>query len=114
MVYAYQGTVADGPKFFDHLDAEARAIADPSGDLYAAFAVARGGWREMFGVRAWRAGLAATLAGHRINRKVGDPWTLPSMFAIDGDRVIWEFRGEHAGDHPDVASIPAMLTGAEV
>lgn len=112
MVYVYQGTVADGPKFFDALDPDARAIADPSGELYAAFAVGRGGWREMFGVRAWRAGIVATLKGHRIDRKIGDPWTLPTMFAIDGDRVIWEFRGQHAGDHPHVASIAAEVMAA--
>mgnify|MGYP001815334295 CR=1 FL=1 len=66
----------------------------------------------MFGARVWRAGVAATRKGHRIDRKIGDPWTLPSMFAIDGDRVVWEFRGQHAGDHPDVGAVVGEVLAA--
>ena len=61
--------------FFDaHLEG-AEAIADPEGSVYESFAVQRGGWREMFGLRAWQRGLRAVTRGHFINRKIGDPWT---------------------------------------
>ncbi len=109
MVFVYQGTVDQGPLFFDRLFPEAVAIADPQGDLYRAFDVERGGLRAMFGLESWRCGVRATLQGHRIGRKIGDPWTLPTLFAVRNGHIIWEHRGEHAGDHPPVADIPRML-----
>jgi len=107
--------------FFEKLFSQAQAIADPTGSLYADFGVERGGVREMFGARAWVCGLKAVGQGHFINRKVGDPWTLPTVFAIepsvDGSehaRITWVHRGEHAGDHPDVHDIPALIERTRV
>ena len=109
VVFVYQGTVEQGPMYFDrHLD-RVEAIADPDGVLYRTFAVQRGGWREMFGLRAWRRGLQAVAKGHFINRKIGDPWTLPTVVAVHDGAVVWEHRGEHAGDHPDVDDIPRLI-----
>lgn len=95
-MFVYQGTVEQGPMFFDRLFPGAVALADPEGELYRAFDVERGGMR-------------ATLQGHRIGRKVGDPWTLPTVFAVRNHTIIWEHRGEHAGDHPPVADIPHLM-----
>lgn len=109
MVYVYQGTEAQAPRFFSELDPEAVAIADPDAELYRAFGVERGGWRAMFGVRSWLAGIRATLGGHRIGRKIGDPWTLPLVVAVSDGRITWEHRGTFAGDHPDVDAIRTEL-----
>ena len=108
MVFVYQGTVDQAPRFFDRLDWAAVAVADPEAELYRAVGVERGGWRAMFGLRSWVAGIRATLQGHRIGRKIGDPWTLPLVLAIDGDTVVWEHRGTHAGDHPDVDALAGL------
>ncbi|MEM9041166.1 MAG: hypothetical protein AAGD33_14810 [Actinomycetota bacterium] len=108
-MFVYQGRPDQSPLFFDRLDPEATAIADPDGDLFAAFEIRRGGWREMFGLRAWVAGIRATLKGNLINRKIGDPWTLPTVLVASGGRVVAEFIGEHAGDHPDVATLVEQL-----
>jgi len=104
-VFVYQGTAEQGSMFFDRLDGGATAIADPDGDLYNAFDVERGGWREMFGLRSWAAGLRAAAKGHLINRKIGDAWTMPTIFAVRHERIIGEFRGRHAGDHPDIEQL---------
>lgn len=112
MVFVYQGTTDQGPMFFDRLFPGARAIADPEGALYTAFGVARGGLREMFGADAWRCGLRAVRQGHFVGRKIGDPWTLPTVLAVRDRMIVWEHRGEHAGDHPDVRAIPRLLEEA--
>jgi hypothetical protein len=112
VVFVYQGTVEQGPMWFDRLFPGARAIADPDGDLYRAFGVARGGMREMFGAASWACGLRAVRQGHFVNRKIGDPWTLPTIVAVRDRSIVWEFRGEHAGDHPDVTTIPEQLEPA--
>ncbi|MEO1056797.1 MAG: hypothetical protein AAFY28_07775 [Actinomycetota bacterium] len=94
----------------DHTAREAAgtavAIADPEQVFHRAFAVPRGGWREMFGLRAWVAGVRATLRGKFIGAKVGDGWTLPVWMVLDGDQVQWRWVGTHAGDRPDLDSIP--------
>ncbi len=108
MLYVYQGSSRQGPMFFDALDPDAVAIADPEGVLYAAFAVPRGGMREMFGLRAWLAGVRATVRGHVIGRKIGDPWTLPAVYAVTSGTIVGEFVGAHAGDHPDPAALTAL------
>ncbi|MEL6892194.1 MAG: hypothetical protein AAFP84_11395 [Actinomycetota bacterium] len=112
MIFVYQGTAEQGPMYFDRYDADAVAIADPDGELYEAFAIDRGGLREMFGLGAWKAGVRATLKGHLINRKIGDAWTLPTVIAVRDGRIVAEFVGRHAGDHPDVAAIPTELRRA--
>jgi hypothetical protein len=86
----------------------ARGIADPDQILYRAFAVPRGGWREMFGLRSWLAGARATARGKFIGRKVGDGWTLPTWVILDGDQVTWRWVGTHAGDRPDPGSVPRL------
>ena len=95
--------------FFDELIDDVEAIADPDSDLFARFAVERGGFREMFGLRAWASGLRAVRKGHFINRKVGDPWTLPTIVAVRNGAIVWEHRGAHAGDNPDVCGIPRAI-----
>lgn len=109
VVFVYQGTAEQGPMFFDRLDPDAIAIADPDGDLAQMFGIRRGGWREMFGLRSWVAGVRATAKGHLINRKIGDAWTMPTIFAVHGERILGEFRGSHAGDHPDIDQLIADL-----
>jgi hypothetical protein len=94
--------------FFDRLFPGAVAVADPEAALFAAFEVERGGMLQMCGPDAWRCGLRAARQGHRIGRKIGDPWTLPTIVAVRGGHVVWEHRGRHAGHHPDVAEIPAL------
>jgi hypothetical protein len=105
VIFVYQGTDAQGPMFFEALHAEAVAIADPNGELYHAFSVERGGVREMFGLQPWLTGIRAFFEGNFINRKIGDPWTLPSLIGIRDNRIVWEFRGTHAGDHPDITAL---------
>lgn len=113
VVFVHQGTAEQDAAHFGTFGDRARTIADPHGEVFAAFAVRRGGVREMFGLRAWQRGIQAFLKGHFIGRKVGDPWTLPTVVAIQDKHVVWEHLGAHAGDHPDVRRIPALaLPGA--
>lgn len=112
VVFVYQGTPEQGASFFGD-DPSVVAVADPTGSLFAGAGVTRGGLQQMFGLRSWRAGVRATLQGHRIGRKVGDPWTMPTVLAVHDGTVVAEHVGEHAGDHPDVAALPHLLRTLE-
>jgi hypothetical protein len=113
VIHVFMGDPAQGQAFLDahtppRRRGTARGIADPDQVLYRAFAVPRGGWREMFGLRSWIAGARAVSRGKFIGSKVGDGWTLPVWVVLDGDRVTWRWVGTHAGDRPDLAAIPRV------
>jgi hypothetical protein len=109
VLFFYQGSAAEGEAFFSKYWPGARAVADSSGRLYRAFGLGRGGIREMFGPRVWVAGLRAVLKGNLGGAPTGDPWTMPGLFLVKGDAVIWEHRFRHAGDQPEFARIAASI-----
>ena len=109
VLFFYQGSAAEGEAFFSRYWPGARAVADSSGRLYRAFGLGRGGIREMLGPGVWAAGLRAVLKGNLGGRPVGDVWTMPGLFLVRGEAILWEHRFRHAGDHPDFAKIFANL-----
>lgn len=109
VVFVYQGEPWQAAEWFGDLPDGQRAVADLPRHLYEAFGVERGGMKEMFGPRAFACGVRATRKGHRIGRKVGDPWTLPLLVGVRDRAVVWEYRGRFAGDGPDPADIPHLL-----
>jgi hypothetical protein len=117
VVHVFMSDPEQGRAFLDAHTPEpqrgtARGVADPDQVLHRAFAVPRGGWREMFGLRSWIAGARATLRGNFVGAKVGDGWTLPVWVVLDGDREMWRWVGTHAGDRPDVADVPRLSRSA--
>ncbi|MFW5691527.1 MAG: SelL-related redox protein [Chloroflexota bacterium] len=112
LLFFYQGTPEEGAVFFKRVWPEARAVSDIPKTYYNAFGIERGGLREMFGPVVWACGVRATLKGSFIGWKTGDPWTMPGMFAVQGDYVLWQHDFHHAGDHPDLATIPALIRSA--
>ncbi len=109
-VFVFMGTPDEGRAFLDAHWPGASGIADPDKALYGAFSVPRGGWREMFGLGSWIAGLRATFKGKLIGRRHGDPWTLPVLAVVDGTDVVWQHVGTHAGDHPRLDDIPRSVS----
>jgi hypothetical protein len=63
----------------------------------------------MFGPGVWLAGARAALKGNTVGKPVGDPWTMPGLFLLKGDAILWRHTFRHAGDHPDFARIPEVL-----
>lgn len=110
-VLVHQGTDDEFDTVLRPLWPDAEAVSDPHGALYRAWSVERGGWREMFGLRAWLAGIPAFLRGNRIGWKgKADGWTLPTIVQLRNGEVVWEHRGTHAGDHPDLSAMKPGLT----
>jgi hypothetical protein len=110
----YQGTVADGEAFFDGLWPEARAVSDLSKTFYNAFGIKRGGMRELLGPEVWACGVRATAKGHLSGVPVGDPLSMPGLFLVEGDAIIWQHRFRHVGDHPNFARIAEEAARASV
>lgn len=87
-------------------------IADPQRSFYTDFGLRRGSLREMFGLDVWKAGLRAMGKGDSIGLPAGNVFTMPGMFLVDGDRILWSHAYKHAGDQPDLDVMRAALAGA--
>lgn len=112
VLFFFQGTPTEGRAFLRRYWPEARAIADPELLFYEAFGVARGALLQMFGPGVLAAGLRARRKGHENGERSGDIYRMPGLFLVQGDRVLWQHRFRHAGDHPDFAKIPAVVGSA--
>ncbi|PIO48254.1 MAG: hypothetical protein CMR00_05730 [[Chlorobium] sp. 445] len=108
-LFFYQGTLEDGHEFFPRLWRKARAIADLPKTFYNAFGLERGSLLQMFGPEVWACGVRAAAKGHFIGLPVGDPWTMPGLFYVQANQILWQHDFKHAGDHPDFEHLPAQL-----
>lgn len=98
---------AGAKAFADAYWPEARVVSDPDARLYRALAIPRGRLAQMFGPEVWACGVRAGKKGLGVGRPVGDPWQMPAFLVVEGGRVTWRYDPRHAGDHPDLAAIPA-------
>lgn len=106
VLFFYQGTTEQGRQFFDKKWPTARAIADLSTTFYKGFHLKRGSFSQMFGARVWAAGVRGLAQGFLPGKIVGDPWLMPGLFLVEGSRIAWLHTFRHAGDHPDLGSLP--------
>ena len=81
-----------------HLD----RICDPSQELYAAFGLKRGTFRQLFGLKVlWRGFLEGVLVRCGLGPIVDDSFQMPGVFLIDNSTIVRRFRHRTAADRPD-------------
>jgi AhpC/TSA antioxidant enzyme len=106
-----QGNEAEGQAFVNEYWPDVAMICDPDKSLYQAMGLGKGSIYQMFGPSVWACGVRASLKGNFIGKPVGDPWTMPGVFVVDAVGTIrWQHTFDHAGDHPDWASIPSKVS----
>lgn len=98
IVLVYQGNAEQGEALLKSLWPDAPLIADPEQSFWKALDVQRAPFRQLFGLRVWKAALGSFLRGHFIGRPVGDPLLAPGAFLVQDGEVQWRFTPEHAGD----------------
>lgn len=106
LLFVHPSRPADGDDFFAWTWPEARAVADPTRDLYRAFGLGRGTFGQVFGPAVLACGLRAVRKGHGLGPPRGDPWQMPGLFLVAEERIVWQHVGRHIGEHPDFAAIP--------
>lgn len=84
-------------------------ISDTEHTLYRGFGLGKGSFGELFGLRPIIRALQATLRGHFIGKPAGDPFLMPGMFLVEGQRVLAEHRSRHAGDHPYLEAFVSVV-----
>ena len=108
VLLVHQGTVAEGADFFAERWPEARAVSDPEHFFYAAFEVRQGGLTQMFGLDALRNGVIALSHGHMQGKAVGDVWTMPGFFLVQGRTMLWRYEVDNAGAQPDFGEVARL------
>ncbi|UCF36387.1 MAG: AhpC/TSA family protein [Acidobacteriota bacterium] len=93
-------------EFFDESWPEARAVSDPDGRLFEGMKVNRVSLRQMFGPGVWVRAVQAWRKGYRGRFPIGNPWLLPGIFLVRRTEVLWKWRFENIGDHPEFSRIP--------
>ena len=84
-------------------------LSDPDRRLYRAMGLGRGSLRQLFGLRCFVRGVAATLRGHIVGRLVGDGFQMPGAFLIRDGVVTSAYRHASAADRPDYVAIACAL-----
>ena len=98
------GSPEEGERFFAERWPEARAVSDPSKELYRGFDLRRGRLTQLLGLRSILAGLRALRFG--VGRPEGDPRMLSGWFLVEADgRVVWSQRHDFAGEEPRVEEL---------
>ena len=83
-------------------------VSDPNLELYHAFELERGSWRQMFGLRVWLRGfVAGILKGHLVGPEQGDGWQMPGVFMVHRNKIIKRFKHQYASDRPDYVQLAA-------
>lgn len=108
LLYVHLGTPEQGETFFENLAPDARAVADPSLQLYHAFGVPRASALQLLDPRVWACGVRAVGGGYKPGKPIGDPLVMPGLFLVEGGRVTWEFVPGHMGGLPPVDRIPRL------
>jgi peroxiredoxin len=86
-------------------------VSDPDRRLYRSFELGRGSWSQLFGVKVWLRGIAATLRGHMVGKLAGDGFQMPGAFVVHNGAIVRSFRHDTAADRPaycEFADIPAV------
>jgi peroxiredoxin len=83
-------------------------IANPTQELYQAFDLPRGSWKQVFGWKSWLRGfLAGVIGGHGIGWQEGDGWQMPGIFLLRDGQLVQGYRHRSAGDKPEVCVVAA-------
>ena len=108
----HMGDEASAAEFFAEYGlGDLPRISDPDRTLYASLGLQRGRLRQLFGLKVWLRGIAASLKGHRVGKLMGDGFQMPGVFLIDNGRVAKAFRHATAADRPDYTALACGIAG---
>ena len=85
-------------------------IADPRCELYRAFGLKKGGWRELLGLHVWRMGVVSIFRGCGVGHLAGDGRQMPGVFLFHRGAIIAAQRAKSAADLPD---LPRLFDSVE-
>ncbi|MFZ0430911.1 MAG: SelL-related redox protein [Acidobacteriota bacterium] len=113
LVVVQMGTPREGQELARRFGlVDAQVISDPSRNLYRAFELDRGTFRQVFGLRVWlRLLKAALLRGLGAGLPKGqDERQMPGVFLLRNGQIAEEFRHQTIADRPDYVALASLAT----
>ena len=80
-------------------------IADPHCELYKAFGLGKGGFRELLGPIVWVRGFLSVFSGCGIGHLAGDGRQMPGTFLFRDGEIIAARPARNASELPDIEGI---------
>jgi hypothetical protein len=80
-------------------------IADPRCELYRAFGLGKGGFRELFGLHVWWRGAVSFFKGCGVGHLAGDGLQMPGAFLFRDGQIVSAQRARSASDLPDLPGL---------
>ena len=80
-------------------------IADPDCELYKAFGLGKGGFRELLGPIVWARGFRAFFSGCGVGRIAGDGRQMHGTFLVHKGEIIAARPAKNASELPDIEGI---------
>lgn len=112
VLFFFQGTATEGRAFLRRYWPAARAVADPGLEFYEMLGVRQASLMEALGPKVIASRKRARDGGYEGGARSGDIWRMPGLFAVQGERVLWQHDAAHAADHPDFEAIPGSVEAA--
>ncbi|MDX1684629.1 MAG: peroxiredoxin-like family protein [Saprospiraceae bacterium] len=94
-------------EYFQKFDlVELESVSDPPCDIYAAFGLLKGSFKQLFGLRSWIRGFdAGVVQGHGVGMMLGDGFQMPGVFLLKNGKIESEFIHKYASDRPDYSAL---------
>jgi hypothetical protein len=80
-------------------------IADPNRELYRAFGLGKGGFRELFGLHVLWLAAVSIFKGCGVGHLAGDGRQMPGAFLFRNGRITASQRARSASDMPDLTAL---------
>ncbi|TGM07220.1 AhpC/TSA family protein [Leptospira barantonii] len=115
ILFFFPGTPNDCEKFFEGVWEDASVVADPNTEFYRDLKLDTADLVQLASPEVLIGTARATLKGHFYGIPGRNPLQMPGVFLVVQDRIVWEHRYRHIGDHPDWKNLPGvtLLPGAE-
>lgn len=84
-------------------------FSDPERLAYRAFELARGDFRQLFGLRVFARGVRAALRGHGVGALDGDGFQMSGAFVLHRGRIVRAFRQRTAAERTDFDALTCEL-----
>lgn len=109
VIFFHHDREETGNQFFEKNWKRAKAVADPEKYFYTEFGVPAAGLWELASPMAMARGIRAAVKGHLPQKPSSAPWSLPGVFVVQGNRILWSHNARHAGDFPAFNKIRPLV-----
>lgn len=105
VLFFHLAGVEEGAEILDDYWPGARAVSDPDKHFYRAFGCGQGSLSQLLGPRVLWAAAQSAVKGNAPGKAQGDVRTMPGMFLVRGDEILWQHDFRYSGDHPDLGIV---------